>query len=140
MKLEDKPVARSEAPDEDKILEEYKILVEESRFVMTKYMQALGLYLALMGFGVKEILSASSAEYTIIITFLMSCLNVLTYYGANKFRSMAYHSLVRQTILADYLKMQHPHAMVWGYYAGIACFTIFQILLLIIIILNLCNL
>ena len=136
MVLEEKPISRFDLPAPGKIIIEYKALVEESRFVMTRYIQALGLYLALTGFGVREILSAPSKEISLIIVVFITCFNVLGYYGARKFKSMAYHALNRQALLSDHLNIQRPYPMIWGYRSGIACLIISQISLIIIIILK----
>ncbi len=136
MVLEDKPIAKSDLPARVNILEEYKLLTEESRFVMTRYIQALGLYLALIGFGVKEVLSTPANEISLIIAVFITCFNGLGYYGARKFKGMAYHALNRQALLADHLDMQRPYPMTWGYRSGIACLIISQISLIIIIIIR----
>ncbi len=137
MTLSKKPVARDDYPlDNKQILEEYKLLIEERRFVMTRYMQGIAIYLALMGFAIKEIVSIPSFTIATLLGIFVSCLNILTYYGAVCFRSMAYHALNREAILADRLKMQRPHPLIWGYYGGIIGFTLSQIALIAIIVLR----
>lgn len=126
MELKSKPVSSTELPCNENTIEEYKALSEECRFVMAKYMQGLVVYLALMAFGIKELISAKSIEQVIYIPFILTIYNALAFYAAKKFRSMAYHALNRKAILADILKFQRPHPMIWGYYIGILSILILQ--------------
>ena len=56
MTYPDKPLKNTKLPSDANLIEEYKILVDERRFVMTRYMQALGLYLILVAYTLKRII------------------------------------------------------------------------------------
>lgn len=109
------------------LLEEYKLLEQQARFVMTSYMQGLGLYLALVGFGIREVLESKDGLRTVALIGALTCGNILAVYGAGHFRRMAYHALNRQSELADRLGFQGPYPMLWGYKAGIASFILVQL-------------
>ncbi|MBI3265379.1 MAG: hypothetical protein HYZ58_19795 [Acidobacteria bacterium] len=109
------------------VLEEYKLLDQQARFVMTSYMQALALYLALVGIGLREVLQAKGNFRIIVLTSALTCGNVLAVYAARHFRCMAYHALNRQSALAKQLNFQAPYPMLWGYHVGISSFFVVQL-------------
>lgn len=100
-------------------LEEYRQLVEERRFVMQRYIQSLFIYLAVMGYSIKELLFIAPDPIFITLTALLICAIAFAYYAARQFRSMAYHAIDREKLLAMKLQVQPPHEMLWGYYGGI---------------------
>lgn len=118
------------------VLEEFKQLINERRFVMKSYMQALALYLALAGYGVKELL-AGSAPFTPIVAGLFTALNVVAFYAAGRFRSMAVHATNREEELAHQLGIKGPHSLIWGYGSGIAVVVLYQIAVTLITVLKL---
>ncbi len=132
MKYAYKPISNEELPEKDLILEEYKILSEQSRFIMTRYMQALIVHLAFMGYVLVQLSNSPSKKMSIIITTVVLLVNIVSFYAASWFKSMAYHSLNRQAILADTLGFQRPHPMIWGYYGGIIWLTAASIGLVIL--------
>ncbi len=136
MKIVYKPVPRKDLPVEGLVLEEYKMVAEESRFVMTRYMQAVVIHIALMGFVAKEIIAEKTTAIALTIALSVFILNFGGYYCAGRFRSMAFHALNRETVLADHLGFQQPHAMVWGYYIGLVWITLSEISLLILMCLK----
>ncbi len=138
MHLAYKPLPRTDVPRDNLVLEEYKVIVEESRFVMSRYMQALIIHIALMGFAAKEIAAAPTGAIALTLALAVFVLNFGAYYGAVCFRSMAYHALNRQAVLADNLGIQRPHPMIWGYYLGLGSITISEICLLVFMYLKYC--
>jgi hypothetical protein len=107
-------------------LEEYRLVEQQARFVMTSYMQGLALYLALVGFGLRQIFESQERTRTFLLIAALSCGNGLAIYAAHHFRKMAYHALDRQTELAKALDFLPPYPMLWGYKAGICSFCIVQ--------------
>jgi predicted PurR-regulated permease PerM len=101
--------------------EEYKYISEQSKFVMTRYMQAGALYLALSGFVIKEIVSTPNVVLAYLVAFFFFSINILFYLAARKFRDMAYHWLNKQKDIADDFGFHRPYSMMWGYNIGVAC-------------------
>ena len=120
------PPPIDDAQRRDTALEEIRHLVEQRRFVMKSYMQALALYLALAGFALRELLTAPSSLVIWVLAGLFTCLNVLAFYAAGQFKSMALHAAEREAVLAKQLGMQEPHSLVWGYKSGITVVLLYQ--------------
>ncbi|HVG20208.1 MAG TPA: hypothetical protein VNI02_14255 [Blastocatellia bacterium] len=114
-------------------MEEYKIIVSERRFIMTRYMQSLIFYPVIMGYSFKELLGSQSRWSLVLFAIFMVLVNTAFFYSAINFRSMAYHALDREMILADHLGVQRPHPMIWGYYTGIYGLTVAYILVIIVV-------
>jgi hypothetical protein len=100
-------------------LEEYRQLTLERRFVMTRYMQAIALYLALSYFGLRELTTTPSLPIVAVMTTLFTFLNGLGLYAASHFRNMAIHATVREALLAKKMNFQQPHDLLWGYRSGV---------------------
>lgn len=116
------------------LLEEYKVLVDQSRFVMTRYMQAIAIYMALIGFSLKEVVAVNKPHIMFVLLTIIFCLNFVAYYAAIHFRRMAYHALDKQTEVANKLSFQPPYPMAWGFYAGIVLVTLVQIAIIFIVV------
>ena len=123
--------------DTQLLLEEYKVLVDQNRFVMTRYMQAAAIYIALIGFSLKEVITVDQLTIMLILSTLISLLNFVGYYIAIHFRGMAYHTLNKQTEVANKLNFQPPYPLIWGYYSGIILVTVVQLTIILIILLRL---
>ncbi len=113
-------------------LEEYKQVVAERRFVMTRYMQALGLYLMLAGFAARELAGARSRFLATLLLAVFTIFNALAIYVAGRFRSMAYRAMRREMILAAEHKLEPMHELFWGYSAGLIVVILDQIAVLAI--------
>jgi small-conductance mechanosensitive channel len=100
-------------------LDEYKEVINERRFVMTRYMQALALYLALSGFAAKELINTPSLLLLWLMGAAFTLLNGLAIYAAGRFRSMADRAMSRESELALRLNMQEMHDLSWGHRAGV---------------------
>jgi len=129
-----KPQIKESVQTNEQTIEEYKTIIEERRFVMSRYMQAIALYLALVAFSFKELLSANSGLMTILLLVFVTMANVLAFYGAGKFRSMAAFILKREALLADHFGMQRPHSIMWGYTLGVFVFLLTQLTIVAIIL------
>lgn len=112
---------------DDIVLEEYRALVEERRFVMTRYTQAIGLYLALVAFLVSRLGDLQTGREAVIVVSAFTLLNAWGLYAAWWFRKMAYHALNRETILAEHLGVQWPPPMKWGDYGGVLLITLCEL-------------
>ena len=86
---------------------------------MTRYMQAIGFYLALSGFGFKELLALTSRSLILGVGAGFTALNVLAFYAAGRFRSMAKHARDREKYYASRYDLQSQHELFWGYWLGI---------------------
>jgi hypothetical protein len=109
------------------MLEEWKQLIEERRFVMRSYMQALALYLALGGYALKELLASESPLLAILIGLFFTSLNGVAVYAASRFKSMAMHAIEQEEMLATSLGIKTPHSLTWGYNGGICVVIFFQL-------------
>jgi hypothetical protein len=120
MGLQSKPIPEDKIlSSEEMVLEEYKLIVSERRFIMVRYMQSLIFYPVIFAYAFRELIYAQTVWTTIVVAVFIFFINAAYLYGAINFRSMAYHALNREMILAEHLKVQLPHPMIWGYYAGI---------------------
>jgi hypothetical protein len=125
----DKPQPSSDITDDMKlVLEEFKVVSEEARNIMTRYVQMLALYVAVVGFLAPEMVNKKSIETNLLWLSGISLLNGGAYVAARRFRNMAYHYLDRLDILAKHLKFQKPHPMIWGYKVGVRLFFGVQII------------
>lgn len=123
VKLDAKPQASTTLSlDTNLLLEEFKLVCEESRFTMTRYMQMLAIYVFLIGLIVRELAHGQGHLRVSILTVIAIVVSLIACFGAKMFRSMAYHYLDRAALIADELKVQRPHPMVWGYWAGMTAF------------------
>lgn len=109
------------------VIEELKIVVEERRFVITRYMQAMAFYIALVAFGGGQYFQAPGKPEKLFILLLMFTINTLAWLGAKQFRAMAYHALDRETLLAPEVHFQGPYPLIWGYKYALAMGAIVQL-------------
>jgi hypothetical protein len=100
-------------------LEEYKQVLIERQFVMSRYMQAVGLYLALSGFALRELLDAKPGLRTWFLAILFSVLNIIALQVARQFRNMAAHAMQREDYLAERYHLARTSQLYWGYRAGV---------------------
>jgi hypothetical protein len=100
-------------------LEEYKQVLKERHFVMTRYMQAVGLYLALSGFALRELSSAQSASQVWLLAVSFTLLNVVAPYAARQFRNMARDAMNRELHFVAQYHVRQMHDLFWGYYLGL---------------------
>lgn len=114
----------------ERLFEEYKILMEERHQLMSRYSQALALYLAFMGFAYKGYLALTSNAGHISLFLFLTVINFLAYYGARNFRFMAMQAEKRSHIIAKVLKAYEPYSLEWGYYFGISIFLLNEVALL----------
>ena len=106
-------------PPPEFALEEYKQVLEERRTVLTRYVQAVGFYLALSGFGLRELVTVSTPALILGSSILFSILNVLAFYVAIKFRSMAKLAAQREEVYVNRYHLQRAHELLWGYKASL---------------------
>ncbi len=137
MNFPDEPQRKTDLPPHENLIEEYKTIIEDRRFVMSRYMQALSFYLALVAFTLKEMVETKSTSTGLLIAAFVTATNVVGWYASVKFKSMALHSLERESILADKLGMQWPHSIKWGYYVGMLFVLFTQLAILAITVFNL---
>ncbi len=117
-------------------LEEYRYLVEEARFLGTRYMQFGVIYLAFVGFAIKEIFSTGSSLHTLLLACFSFCLNFVAYFIAYWVKRMMDHAFHRATNLADHLGLQRPHSMKWVFCISTLVFAGGHVLFAILIVLR----
>ena len=119
----------------DNILDEFKHVSEDRRFIMTRYMQAGVIYITTLGFGVKFLLQADTKIVLLTFAIFFESINISAILLARKFRDLAMHSINRETELAKKLNFQPPYSLMWGYWGGLmtACFSILAFLILTIV-------
>ena len=101
-------------------LEEYRQVILERRFVMTRYMQAIALYLALSYFGLNQLTAATTPlPMVAVLAALFTFLNGVGFYAARRFRNMAIHATSREAPLAKKMSFQEPYDLLWGYRGGL---------------------
>jgi len=105
----------SSQADREVMLTELASLQEERRFVFHRYMEALGIYLAIVGFTGGKYFEATPDVRFFLLGFL-SLVNALGWLGARQFRGLAYHGITRENILSDRLGVQRPYPLLWGYW------------------------
>ena len=104
---------------DDAMLEELKLVAEDRRYYVSRYLQAATFYFAIAGLGFNTLLNVSDKTVLFVLTILVEVINILVFFAAGKFRDIVYHSLNRETELAKKLNHQPPHQLMWGYYLGI---------------------
>jgi len=124
---------KSLARDKEVILEEYRVIVAERRFIMTRYMQSMTFYVVVMGYSFAQFLAATSISASIVYALFMLLVNTAFVFGARNFRKMAYHAINREAILARRLGVQYPYPMMWGYQTGIYSLVAAYILVLLLL-------
>jgi hypothetical protein len=115
----DRAVDVGPLPSPEFAIEEYKQVLEERRMVMTRYIQAVGFYLALSGFGLRELITTSSKPVVLGASIVFSALNILAIYAARMFRGMAESSVQREKFFAQNYRVQQTHELFWGYSASL---------------------
>ena len=119
------------------IVEEYRQVLAERKFVATSTMQAVGLYLALPGFGLKELVDANPPRVAVFYAAILMALNLVAYYVARSFRDMARHALEweREFVQRGLVGRQH-HELFWGYRSSVAAVAIMQTAAAVILLLK----
>jgi hypothetical protein len=100
-------------------IEDYRQILEERRFVMTRYMQALWLYLALSGYGLSKLLELKSATLIYGVGIAYSLLNVVAFHVAGRFRGMARVASLQEMHYVEKYKLSRRPVLYWGYWMGI---------------------
>ena len=108
----------SEAPKAEFELEEYKQVLCERRFVMTRFMQAVALYLALSAFAAKEMVEMD-VHVASMLEVCFTVLNVLALYVAKHFRRMADQALQRERHFVERFGVRQMYELFWGYKAAV---------------------
>lgn len=108
-------------------LQEWKQVIEERRFVMLSYMQALALYLALGGYALKELLGENSLPIVIMTGIFFTCINGIALFAAARFKSMAVHASNREIALAAKFGVPPAHCLKWGHTSGVIVVVFFQV-------------
>lgn len=94
-------------------------MLDERQFIMTRYMQALGLYVTLSGFALKELVDSRSTGRVWILVVLLTVVNVLALFATRQFRNMAHHAMLREIHFVQRYNLQQTYKLFWGYYAGV---------------------
>jgi hypothetical protein len=106
-------------PDRMMVLEELKLVLEERHFVMTKYLQAITLYLVITSFALTRIADPKTAVVQTIAAILITAFNALSLVGALYFRLMAEQARQREAALAKTLDFEPTRSHVWGFWMGV---------------------
>jgi hypothetical protein len=102
------PALHSPLPKPEHLIEEFKNVAAESRFVMARYMQGMAIYLGFSALAFREALDPkSSHRSSVMIITAVTLINACAGYAAPQFRSMAYHALDRQAALAEALSLRN---------------------------------
>src|SRR5688500_2952720 len=64
-----------EAVSDEFELEEYRQVLKERQFIMTRFMQAVGLFVTLSGFALKELIDANPVKRILLLAALFTVLN-----------------------------------------------------------------
>src|ERR1017187_3366710 len=94
-------------------LEEYKQVLNERHFVMTRYIQAVGLYVTLSGFALNELLKPAPMNRTWLLASLFSVLNVLALVVARQFRNMADRAMQREIYFVNRYHVRQMYPLFW---------------------------
>jgi uncharacterized membrane protein len=107
-------------------IEEYRQIMIERRFVMTRYMQAVGFYLVLSAFVLRQLMSIDRLRTAWLLVCVFTGLNVLGMFAAGRFKSMAKHALDRERAFTKMYSLDQFPELFWGYWAGIALLMIME--------------
>jgi hypothetical protein len=125
-------------PSEAFQVEEYKQVLKERHFVMTRFMQAVGLYLALSGFALKALVQVQSIAIprVVLLVTLFTILNTVALYVARRFKDMATHALKREFTIVERHNLTQSSTLFWGYYAGVVLVCVSEIAILTVLALD----
>ncbi len=110
----------------DLVLEEYKILVDERRFIMTRYMQAFAVYLTIIGLSLKGILEATEQDERYFLFALVTMFNIVGFFAARYFAKMAMYCMERESYNAKILGYLGPGNHAWGYWIMLSIFIVIE--------------
>ncbi len=82
-------------------------------------MQAVGLYVTLSGFALRELVEQEPMNRVWLLVALFSALNILAVVVARQFRNMADHTMKREMYFVNRYQVQQTYGLFWGYYAGV---------------------
>src|SRR5664280_547379 len=117
-------------------VEEYRQVLKERHFVMTRFMQAVGLYLALSSFALKELVEAQSITRVVVLASLFTILNTMALYVARKFKDMATHATERECAIVERHNMTQSSTLFWGYYVGVVLVCVSEIAIVTVLALG----
>lgn len=120
--------------NDDLAIEEYKLLFDERRFIMTRYMQGIVVYIAVVAFIARDFFSLTDESIKYLFLVGMTVVNCIAFYSSHKFLKMVHHALNREAILADHLGLQKSLPLTWGYRGGIFFVSFIQALVLLEIV------
>lgn len=89
-------------------IEEYKSLLEERRFLITRFMHVCALYIAIIAYTLKEILTKENFEVNKLVYVFLCVVNFIAIYGALGFRSMIIFTQNREAIIATDIIFKDP--------------------------------
>jgi hypothetical protein len=115
---------------------EYKQVLKERHFVMTRFMQAVGLYLTLSGFALNELVQTKAKGRIVLLVALFTTLNVVALYVARKFKGMATHALLRERAIVERHNVTQSSTLFWGYYAALVLVCVSEIAILTVLALD----
>lgn len=118
----------------DLVLEEYKLLVEERRFIMTRYMQAFAVYLTVVGLSIKGIIGTVKQDEQLYLLALVTSFNFIGALAATYFAKMAKHCMMREIDNARLLGFQEPSNHAWGYWVILLIFFTIEIIVCYIVL------
>jgi|ERR1035437_1444309 hypothetical protein len=120
-------------PSEAFQVEEYRQVLKERHFVMTRFMQAVGLYLTLSGFALNELVQTRSKTRVVVLVTLFTILNAVALYVARKFKDMATHALNRERAIVERHNLSQSSTLFWGYYATLVLVCVSEIAILTVL-------
>jgi len=118
-------------------LEEYKILVEERRFMMTRYMQAFALYLAIISLTLREFLLATTPLHFVSLWVFLTFIHTLAIWGSLQFRKFTNSAIEREATLAQKLNFLRAGSLEWGYGFSFCFFVLAEVLVTVLLVVRL---
>ncbi|MCK9211048.1 MAG: hypothetical protein M0P61_09460 [Ignavibacteriaceae bacterium] len=126
------------SPNDDykNTIELYKIILEERRSIMAKYIQALAIYLGLTGFVLEKLFfrDGTNSKYPVIA--FMTVTNFLAFFAIGYFKKMAKNIFHAEIKVAEKLKMEVTPNLYWGYWLVIIFIICSQALLILFALTN----
>ena len=119
--------------EENKLkLEELKIVFDQKKFFVSRYLQAAAFYFAISGLALNMLINITDKLLTLLITSFCLILNLLVLKMAGKFRDVVYHYLNREKILCEDLSYAEPAELIWGYTIGSVLIVVIMISFLVV--------
>ncbi len=118
--------SRGDSPKEW-FVKEYGIIVEERRFLMTRYMQGFAFYVAIIALSIRELLLVKDSVYIVSLWVFLTGMHALCFWACIEFKKLATPVIEREAELALRLEFQQMEDHYWGFWVVVFIFMLAEL-------------